>query len=153
MDSVSWVPFVWIIAGIVLILLEFVIPGLIVIFFGVGALVTGLAMFMGMPDSHGLPFIVFAVVSLGSLLLLRRQFASVFKGGSVGGGGVDDDLIGKTAVVLSWESGSSGCGKIEFRGTSWNALGDESFKAGEHVRIVGREGLALKVERAAPRIR
>lgn len=149
MNWPSLIPLVWIIAGILLILLEFVLPGFIVIFFGIGALVTGLALFLGLPDSYGLPFIVFSAVSLGSLLLLRRQFAAVFKGNADNANSADEDIIGKAARVVSWESGPHGSGKVEFRGSTWTANAKETFAPGDHVRITGRNGIALVVEREA----
>ncbi len=143
---------VWILAGILLIVAEFVVPGLIVIFFGFSALVVGLLIWAGMPGGGALPFLVFSGVSIGSLLLLRKQFKSWFVGRSMGVQitGVDDDFVGHEAVVVSGFSPSQAdSGRVAYRGTQWDAraVDGEAFQTGDPVKIVSRKGPVLIVER------
>lgn len=144
----DWIPIAWIVAGIVLILLEFVIPGLIVIFFGVGAIVTGLALLGGLPPNNGIPFFVFSGTSILSLVALRHRFTKIFRGSAIEGTddaqAYGDDIVGQDAKVINWAEGT---GKIELRGTTWNARADEALAVGDHVRVVGRQGLHLKIEK------
>ena len=84
---------IWVLLGISLILAEFVLPGLIVIFFGFGALVVGLLLWAGMPGEGSLPFIVFSGVSVGSLLLLPRLFSLGLAGRSLGVQVAGDTMI------------------------------------------------------------
>ena len=148
MDSI---PLIWIVAGIVMVLLEFVIPGLVIIFFGVGALVTGLAMLAGLPEGNGIPFLVFSGVSVASLLGLRRQFKKIFIGTAFEGKGDPradgDDIVGQNAKVISWSDTEAGQGKVELRGTTWNARANATFAPGDQVKVVARQGLHLDVEK------
>jgi membrane protein implicated in regulation of membrane protease activity len=143
------IPLIWIAAGIVLILLEFVIPGLIIIFFGVGALVTGLALLIGLPGGNGIPFVVFSAVSIFSLLGLRKHFKKVFSGSAIeaSAGGDGDDITGQAARVLSWDENGGHAGKVELRGSTWNARSEETLRPGDRVTVVARHGLHLEVEK------
>lgn len=139
---------IWVLLGISLILAEFVLPGLIAIFFGLGALVVGLLLWAGMPGDGPLPFVVFSGVSVGSLLLLRGLFKPWFTGQSLGvqTTGEDDDFVGHRAEVVSGFGASRrSSGRIIYRGTQWEAraVDDCALEIGAQVRIVGREGSVL----------
>ncbi|MFD0982006.1 MULTISPECIES: NfeD family protein [Tropicimonas] len=77
----------WVIAGLVLAILEVLAPGWIFLGFAVGALATGLLLWVGGPlgammaGSLPLLFLVFAVLSLVAWLALKRIFG--LSGGSV----------------------------------------------------------------------
>lgn len=144
--------FAWVILGILLILMEFVLPGLIVIFFGIGALAVGILIWAGMLGGGALPFVVFSGVSIGSLLILRNQFKSWFMGRSLGVQvtGEDEDFVGRKAEVISGFSESpEDIGRVSYRGALWDAraIDEDVFNAGEKVRIVGREGSVLIIKR------
>ena len=66
---------VWIVAGIVLAILEVLAPGFILVGFAVGAVATGILLYLGV---HGasLPvlLLVFAVMSLLTWLAFRKLF-------------------------------------------------------------------------------
>lgn len=142
----------WTLLGIALILVEFALPTFFILFFGIGALTTGLLLWAGMANEGGLPFIVFSVVSVGSLLLLRNQFKSWFAGRSVNPQTTDkdDDFIGYRAeVVAGFDETSAGVGRVSYRGAQWDArsASGEKFASGDPVKIVGREGAVLIIER------
>ena len=143
---------IWTLLGLALILVEFALPTFFILFFGIGALTTGLLLWAGMANEGGLPFIVFSVVSVGSLLLLRNRFKSWFAGRSVTTQAThrDDDLIGYRAEVVSgFDETSPGVGRVSYRGAQWDArsAGGEQFASGAAVKIVGREGAILIIER------
>ena len=143
---------IWAAIGIALILLEFAVPGLIIIFLGIGALSVGLLIWVGMPTAYGLPLIMFSVISVGSLLLLRNKFRTLFVGRTITGGtgGDDDDFLGRVAEVESgFSDDRSDRGRVFFRGTHWQARsqGVGGFAKGDEVRIVDRNGSELVVER------
>ncbi len=52
-------------------------------------------------------------------------------------------LTGTGGLVLRW---SGRRGFVQVQGEEWQALGDGSLTPGQHVRVAGREGLALIVE-------
>ena len=68
---------IWFIVGLLLFLLELVLPGFVIFFFGVGAWITALLCLIADPGFN-LQAIVFAVTSVISLLLLRKMIQKKF---------------------------------------------------------------------------
>jgi membrane protein implicated in regulation of membrane protease activity len=140
-------PLFWFIVGFILILLEFGIPGVITIFFGIGAwLVAILTLIIDI--SLNLQLLIFLLVSILSLVLLRRHFKKFF-GGSMDKSkfGPDelDEFIGHKAEVIK-EIAPDKPGKVEFNGTSWNAESDEKLNIGDIVVIKRKKNLTLLVK-------
>ena len=138
---------IWTIVGLVLLLMEFIVPGLIIFFFGVGAfVVAGVCFFVDPPLD--IQLLIFIVASVASLITLRRWIKGVFKGYSSDKKDMAHDIeefIGQTAVVIG-EIAPGSTGKVEFRGTNWSAQSDVTLEKGTTVEIVGRSGLTLKVK-------
>ena len=140
---------VWFFIGFLLIITELVMPGFIVIFFGVGAWVTCLLLELGLIHSFNAQLIVFLLASGASLLLFRKKGKNLFDGkksGKLGPFESLDDYIGKRAVVAEAIKPGDPTGKVEFNGTRWNAESAESLPAGEPVEIIKRENLTLVVK-------
>ena len=140
--------YIWVIAGILMILAEFIVPGLIVIFFGTSALITGLVMAWGLPSGNGIPFILFSVLAIVQIAVLRRVFKPWFLGGSVDDDSALEEYIGHEAVVLSGFEDGAVRGQVDFKGTTWTARleNPEAVPAkGERVRITARDGLTLTI--------
>jgi membrane protein implicated in regulation of membrane protease activity len=138
---------IWIVAGLVLIVAEFFISTFVIIFLGIGALVTGIALWAGMTADHGVPYLVFAGVSVALLVLLRTRFKGWFMGRTLSAD-ADDDFLGHEAVIESgFQAASPRRGKVAYRGASWDArTGTGPFVRGTVVRITGRQGPVLDVE-------
>ena len=66
----------WIIAGLVLVIGEFVVSGLVVIFFGIAALIVGSLKFLGLLNDTTWELTLFAVLSLLSLLSLYAAISA-----------------------------------------------------------------------------
>ncbi len=136
---------IWFFVGLVMVLLEFAIPGLIVVFFGVGAWVTAILVAIFPAMAVWVQLMIFTVFSLVPLVLLRgllkKRFFSDQKGAESEG---LDDYIGKKAVV--GKAIKNGEGKIHFKGTSWNAFSDEDIAEGTSVIIVAKDSIKLKVK-------
>lgn len=111
---------VWFIIGLVLFLLELVLPGFVIFFFGVGAWITALLCLIANPGIN-LQAIVFGVTSILSLLLLRRMIQKrFFYTREELSREVEDEFTGREAVAITdIEPGDTG--KVEFKGTSWKA--------------------------------
>ncbi|WP_369817617.1 NfeD family protein, partial [Alcanivorax sp. HI0083] len=62
----------WIIAGLALMIAEFAVSGLVVIFFGIAALLVGSLKFLGLIDDTTWELTIFAVTSLLLLVFVRR---------------------------------------------------------------------------------
>jgi membrane protein implicated in regulation of membrane protease activity len=135
---------IWFIIGLAFILLEFLIPGVIIIFFGIGAWVTALFMLFG-DFAINTQLIVFLVSSLVLLVVLRKKVQKIFVGKSEPGVDDVDDIIGKKVKVIAKITPDSS-GKVMFNGSNWNAEADAEIPEETIVEIVAKNNLTLKVK-------
>ncbi len=137
----------WFIAGLVMILLEFVAPGIVIVFFGIGAWVVAAGMWIGLIDSVPAQCMTFAISSLVTLFTLRRYLTAWFVGDSSNGAdGIEDEFVGKTVRVVRAIGGNGHTGKVELKGAEWNARCHKELPAGSYATITKRDGLDLIVE-------
>jgi membrane protein implicated in regulation of membrane protease activity len=138
---------VWILVGIVLFLLEFVMPGLIIAFFGVGAcVVAGVCLVVDI--SIDAQLIIFIVSSVVLLVCLRKWLKGIFMGHSSAKQDMTKDMkefVGQKVVVVSKIVPKVG-GKVELHGTNWQAEADEEIDEGVVVEIVEKNNLTFKVK-------
>lgn len=135
----------WLICGIVGILLELVVPGFVLIFFGIGALITAACTYF-IPDiTTTWQIIIFVGVSCGALVAFRKSFKRILFNKKVTKerDELADEFQGKTAVVL--EDFVAKQGKVELNGSSWKAAANENFAKGDVVFIQKRDNLTLIV--------
>jgi len=136
---------IWFIIGLVLLLLELVMPGFVIFFFGIGAWVTALLCLFTEPNIN-IQVIVFAVSSVLTLLLFRRMIKNKFLYNKDDKSeAVEDEFTGKEAIAVD-DFGPGKTGKVEFKGTSWNAESGSDVKAGQRVTIIEKKSIKLKVE-------
>jgi len=140
---------VWFGVAIALFLVEIAVPGFILMFFGVGALLTSILVAFGIIDSLFAQLLVFIISSLLSLI----GFRMIWKGDLRGDvsherkpGESMDDVKGKKARVLSDIRPGDIGGKVELFGTVWEAESDFIIDEGKIVEIIGRDNLVLKVK-------
>lgn len=135
----------WFLLGLVFFLLELVIPGFVIIFFGFGAWVTSLVCLLANPGLD-LQIIIFSITSVLSLILLRNMFTKKFF--NQGGSSPDilyDEYIGKEAIVIDdIKKGSRG--RVEFKGAPWTARSDQDIKSGQAVVITEKDSINLIVK-------
>lgn len=146
----DWIPIIWVVVGLLMVLSELFLTGFIAVFIGIGAIVTGVAIALGMPGDGSLSFLVFSAVSVGSLLALRARFAGWFRGGVHAGvsSEADDDFVGREARVLGgFGDGDQGRGEVDYRGAHWSARSQQQLAPGDLVVITGRDNLTLIVAR------
>ena len=138
----------WLIAGVILMMSEFVVPGFVIVFFGLGACVTGVLALLFPQLPFTWEIFIFAALSVILLFSFRRFLPGVFKGKNVPCcEDVDlDSVAGSSAVVVA-DINTDEPGKVEFRGTIWNASAKEYIPAGNSVKIISRENLTLIVEK------
>ena len=136
----------WLIIGLVLAALEFVVPGVVLVFFGAGAIMTGLVTWMLPSFPAYAQTLLFTIFSVVSLIVCRRFIVGRGKGQKARRDvDYDDDFIGRTATVV--EAIPAGApGKAELNGSNWNAVSDAPVAVGTRVKIVARDGLTLHVE-------
>jgi len=135
----------WFAIGLVLLLMELVIPGFFIFFFGLGAWVTALVCLIGEPSTN-LQIIIFAITSVISLIGLRKIIQKKFfysKGKE--SEEVEDEFTGKEALALS-DFGDQINGKVEFKGTTWTSESKSEIKAGQRVIIIEKDSFKLLVK-------
>ena len=137
---------IWLIVGTVLIFLEVVVPGAILCFVGMAALVVSGLHYYGILDSIFYGLITWLITSL-FLVLFLRSFALRFMPSEHRFEPVneDDNAEGSKAEVLVG-IGPERAGRIRFRGTTWEAVSGDHCLPGDTVCIAGREGNAWKVQ-------
>lgn len=142
---------VWFIAGTVLALLEFVAPGIILIFFAIGAWIVSLTTWLGLTGSLESQLLVFAVSSVILLVWLRRWIKGKFYGHVAGVQNPEqnlDEFTGKPVKVLEEVVPGQPGGKVEFKGASWSAVSDEAIGKDDMAVITAVEGISLRIAKA-----
>jgi membrane protein implicated in regulation of membrane protease activity len=138
---------IWFLIGLVLVLSEFALPGVILIFIGLSAWLTATTAWMGLTTTMASQMTVFSVGSITLLFGLRRFFADWFVGISKQGDAWDaeEEFVGKEVKILSQVTLGSD-GKVEFKGVSWNSRSESTLKPGNIAIIVKRDGLTLIIK-------
>jgi len=144
MDEFMNISVLWFIVGFVFFLLEFVVPGFILFFFGIAAwLVAFLTLFMDI--SINTQLIIFLISALLAVVLLRKWARA--KLGVYGEGPriLEDEYIGKIALAETDISPENN-GKVEFKGASWDAKSNDHIAAGQKVQIIETRSILLIVK-------
>src|SRR5579872_3257876 len=114
---------------------------------GVAAFVIGaLMMFPARAPGFALSAGVIAGAAIGSAALLLLILAALLRSRKqpvVTGG---EALIGAEGETVSWQGGE---GRVRVKGEIWLARSDAPLTPGRRVKIVGRDGLVLRVEDGA----
>ena len=138
----------WLILGILLLATElFAIDAqFYLVFLGAGALVTGLALLIGIALPVWVQWVTFAIVSLIFMVTIRRKLYERLRTVPIKMG---SEAVGKTITISDDLQPGASC-RAEFRGTTWKAVNvdDVTLPAGSIVRIDVVEGLTLHVRAA-----
>jgi len=139
----------WLGSGIFMMAIEFLVPGLVMVFVGLGALTVVLGMYFGYIDGILQQFITFFVSSIIYLLTLRflvlRFVPSESRKENID---EDEEVIG-SIVGLVEDINSGAFGRVEHSGSSWQARaeGDQIILKGEQVKIIGRDNITWIVQK------
>lgn len=138
----------WFLAGIVFLMLELVLPGLVVFFFGLGAWCAALTLYLApMPFSGQL--LVFLAASLLLLGLLRSTLKKVFLGRTLDTDAMADSSRPEATGEVIADILPPAAGTIKFGGSFWQATADVPLHKGTVVRIVEKTNLTVKVSPVA----
>ena len=141
-------PWLWMYAGTLLMLMELLVPGFVVLFFGLSAMTVGLCRFaFGEAFDMSWQLAAFSAFSILYIVFLRRWFRKVFYGdverSKADFGNENVGRIGRvTAAVNPPVSGRVMLGDAE-----WTAVADEPVPAGADVKVVAQENLTVRVEK------
>ncbi len=139
----SWI---WLAAGLVLLILEVITPGVFVLlFFGLGALITGFLVLLGVLEPLWAQLLSFSVVSGGSLVVLRSRLMAMTTAHAPPSDSLAD-LVGGVVVMVD-EVLPGGLGRAEHRGAPWTVHneGGEALHPGDRATVRGVDGLTLRV--------
>ncbi len=145
MEILSSPSLIWFIIGFVLLILEFVVPGLILVFFGGAAWL--LALILLFADlSLNWQIFLFLVFSFTSVSLLRKYIRK--KSRPVQDYSLETDILGKTARAETSMAPNT-TGRVYLNGTSWMAInqGNQDIAAQQEVIVKGIRSITLLVER------
>lgn len=144
-------PIIWIVAGLLLMLLELVLPGGVAFLVGAGAALVGVLLLSGVIEGIMPALTSWFILSI-VLLLSLRNVVTRFVPSTVSRSNTNEDIDAHGHLVHITETiPADGEGRIEYRGTSWKARsyhGDRTLEKGERVRLVVRQDLAWLVEPA-----
>lgn len=136
----------WIALGAMLLIAEMTIVDLefYLVFLGASALIVGLTVASGVAMPFAVQWIVFAVLSVVSLVFFRRQLYSRLR--PPPDSDVREGVSGDRAVALeAIEPGARG--SVTLRGTSWTGknVGTTAIPAQGECLVVRSEGLVLEL--------
>ena len=122
--------YLWILIGLAIMSMELFMPGFILVFFGLGAVVVGLLM-LALPLSPNAQLVLFAAVSVVLLASFRRYAQGYFTGrvsNKNPTGAPIGTHAGETAIVTEDIVPNSPRGKVEFHDKAIAVLFDEIKK-------------------------
>jgi membrane protein implicated in regulation of membrane protease activity len=140
---------IWLGSGIFLMAIEFLVPGLVMVFVGLGSLTVVFGMHFGYIDGILQQFTTFFISSIIYLLTLRflvlRFVPSVTRKANID---EDEEVMGSIVEIVA-EITSGEFGRVEHSGSSWQARaeGDQTILKGEQVKIIGRENITWIVQK------
>ena len=144
MTSCAWL---WLYAGLFLMLMELLAPGFVIFFFGLSAVTVGLSRALfGEAFDLTWQLAAFSAFSVLYLVLLRRWMKGLFLG-SRGDTKTDFDneyvgRVGKVAEAIEPPL----TGRVEIGDSLWSAAADAPIAAGTTVKVVSQNNLTMKVE-------
>lgn len=135
----------WFVLGAIFLGSELALPGVVLLFFGIGGWVTAILTLLFSPALEW-QLLIFALTSLGSLAFLRQLVKErLFGGGTDAGDMMADDLAGRSGTALE-DIPENGRGRVSLRGSTWTAFSMSAIKEGEAVIVIEKENLTLHVE-------
>ena len=139
----------WLGSGIFLMAVEFLVPGLVMVFVGLGSLTVVFGMHFGYIDGILQQFTTFFISSIIYLFTLRflglRFVPAVTRKGNID---EDEEVMGSIVEIIA-DINSGELGRVEHSGSSWQARaeGDQTILKGEQVKIIGRDNITWIVQK------
>ncbi len=144
-DMITWI---WLIAGIILLLSEFIVPGLVVAFFGVGAIIVALCRWIGIIESWQMSFLTWISTSSVLVFTLRNVIKKLYPS-DTSYQSIEEDVnaFGKIVEVAETVNDKDDTGRIRYQGTTWPAMTEKGIIAkGKKAKLTFRNNIAWIVE-------
>jgi len=149
LDIMQFLWWHWVVLGIALMLLELAVPAFFLVWFGLGALIVGVAL-LAVP---ALSFAWQVLAWIGCSLAFIWLWFKVFKPGlyKTRAGMSKGAVLGEIGLVIRdirpFEKGQIRFQKPVLGDEVWESIADEEIKTGERVKVIEVEGNILKVGR------
>lgn len=140
----------WILLGFGLIGLELVVPSFTIIWFGLGALLTGLLVSLIPSLSDWMQVLLWSLSSIGFTVMWFKYLKP--KGDKTHAGLSKEGIIGESGIIIKGTGDSYAKGKVRFRisilgADEWTCFADEPLNVGDTVLVEDIEGQILKVRK------
>lgn len=148
MDWADYSYLVWIVSGILFMVVEFIIPGVFIVFVGIGAIFTG---FLTLFFNFGfyLQIFVWILSSFSTVIIGAPFLKKIFPSQSMYVPLKEDDSIGKIVKVVKDVNQTKNQGRIKYQGTEWNAVcKNGGIPASTYAKILARNNLTFLIEKA-----
>ena len=140
----------WMVLGFALVLLELAVPTFFLVWFGVGAIIVGIALVAFPSLSFAWQILTWLAFSVVFVLVwfkifkpgLHKTRAGLAKSAAIGEVGL------ATREIRPYVTGEVRFQKPLLGADVWEAIADEEIKAGERARVLDVEGNTLKVGKA-----
>ena len=127
---------IWFILGVVLVVLEFFIPGAILSFLGAGAIIVAGLLHFKLITGVLQAFIFWFIISI-ILVLFLRSFVLKFMPSLKEKQETSEEELAKGSIVEVLEDITPHSkGRISFRNTTWEAHSDHHFQKGDSAKII-----------------
>lgn len=137
----------WAVFGIALVIAELVVPAFVLIWFGLGALLVALGLFLLPGLSLTAQVLIWTVASVVMVILWFKIFKPGFYKTRIGMS--DAYVIGEVGMLVRdvepFQKGQVRFQKPMIGADVWECIADEPIKSGERVKVLGVEGSFLKV--------
>ena len=134
----------WIVAGLILLALELIVPGGVLVWLGIAGVITGIVALLNLAP-FSIQWVLFGALSIAGVVLwltfARRRKA--YESDRPMLNKRAEQLIGQQAQLT--EAISGGFGRARLGDSTWRVSGPDLPK-GTSVRVTGAEGTVLKVE-------
>ena len=144
-ETLQNIGILWMVAGIILIILEVIIPGGFVVFIGISAMITGGLSYFEIIEKISIQYVFWAVSSLLLIIIFRRQVHKWFPALERYNPISDyTEMFGKEVEVICEVGPESEEGRVRFQGTTWKAKSrEEVIPAGRRAKTVGKKNITL----------
>ena len=139
---------IWVIGGLAVALAELVVPGLIALFLGAGAVITGVLVLAGFLQDLGSQLLAWLFFSFVLFFLFRDRITKYFPALESKDARTEDQVMAGKIVEVIEDITPQRPGRVHVHDTSWQAVSKLPVNAGSKVKILSREGLILTVEPA-----
>jgi membrane protein implicated in regulation of membrane protease activity len=140
----------WAVFGIALVIAELVVPAFFLVWFGLGALLVALVLFLAPALGMTAQILTWTIASLAMVVLWFKIFKPGMHKTRIGMS--DSNIVGEVGLLVR-DAEPFGKGQVRFQkplmgSEVWDCIADEAIRSGERVKVLGVEGSFLKVGRA-----